>query len=65
MCGRLTQHYTWSEVHTFLSVFGLPRNLRPRYNIAPTTRSDVVCLNDEGIDSLYVSRRRRTQGFIR
>ncbi len=23
---------TWSEVHTFLSVFGTPKNLRPRYS---------------------------------
>ena len=22
MCGRFTQHYTWQEIHTFLSVFG-------------------------------------------
>jgi putative SOS response-associated peptidase YedK len=45
MCGRFTQHYTWQEVHTFLSVFGdlgTPRNLQPRYNIAPTTFIDVV-----------------------
>lgn len=37
MCGRFTQNYTWQEVHAFLSLFGVPRNLRPRYNIAPTT----------------------------
>ena len=37
MCGRFTQHYTWAEVHAFLSVFGAPRNLRPHYNLAPTT----------------------------
>lgn len=42
MCGRFTQHYTWPEVHAFLSVFGPPQNLRPRYNIAPTTQVDVV-----------------------
>jgi hypothetical protein len=38
MGGRFTQHYTWAEVHAFLSVFGelgTPRNLQPRYNIAP------------------------------
>jgi putative SOS response-associated peptidase YedK len=45
MCGRFTQNYSWSEVHAFLSVFGdlgTPRNLQPRYNIAPTTFIDVV-----------------------
>ena len=45
MCGRFTQHYTWQEVHAFLNVFGdlgMPRNLQPRYNIAPTTYIDVV-----------------------
>ena len=45
MCGRFTQNYTWSEVHAFLNVFGdlgTPRNLQPRYNIAPTTFIDVV-----------------------
>jgi len=48
MCGRFTQHYTWEEVHAFLSVFGPPRNLRPRYNIAPTTTIDVVRPGTEG-----------------
>lgn len=45
MCSRFTQHYTWEEVHQFLSVFGdpaTPRNLPPRYNVAPTTFIDVV-----------------------
>lgn len=46
MCGRFTQIYTWAEVHAFLSVFGTPQNLRPRYNIAPTTMIDVVRLVD-------------------
>jgi putative SOS response-associated peptidase YedK len=36
MCGRFTQNYTWAEVHAFLGLIGTPRNLRPRYNIAPT-----------------------------
>ncbi len=48
MCGRFTQHYTWSEVHAFLSVFGAPRNLQPRYNIAPTTMIDVVRAGEQG-----------------
>ncbi len=42
MCGRFTQRYTWSEVYAFLSVIGAAKNLRPRYNIAPTTTIDVV-----------------------
>jgi putative SOS response-associated peptidase YedK len=44
MCGRFTQHYTWAEVHAFLSVFGPARNLQPRYNIAPTDTVDVIRL---------------------
>jgi putative SOS response-associated peptidase YedK len=48
MCGRFTQHYTWSEVHAFLSLLGAPQNLRPHYNIAPTTNVDVVRLDPEG-----------------
>ena len=42
MCGRFTQHYTWSEVREFLDVFGPARNLQPRYNVAPTDTVDVV-----------------------
>jgi SOS response associated peptidase (SRAP) len=45
MCGRFTQHYTWSEVRDFLSLLGAARNLRPHYNIAPTTTVDVVRLD--------------------
>jgi putative SOS response-associated peptidase YedK len=48
MCGRFTQAYTWAEVHAFLSVIGPARNLRPRYNIAPTTMVDVVRPNAAG-----------------
>ena len=42
MCGRFTQAYTWADVQAFLSLLGPPRNLRPRYNIAPTTTVDAV-----------------------
>jgi putative SOS response-associated peptidase YedK len=56
MCGRFTQNYTWQEVHAFLSLFGTPRNLRPRYNIAPTTSVDVVRLNPEGQRELVSMR---------
>jgi len=56
MCGRFTQNYTWQQVHEFLSVFGAPRNLRPRYNIAPTTMIDVIRLNAEGQRELVSMR---------
>ncbi len=56
MCGRFTQNYTWQQVREFLSVFGAPRNLRPRYNIAPTTMIDVVRLNAEGKRELVPMR---------
>jgi putative SOS response-associated peptidase YedK len=48
VCGRFTQHYTWSQVHAFLDVVGPPRNPQPRYNIAPTTTVDVVRLGAQG-----------------
>ena len=48
MCERFTQRYTWSEVHAFLSAIGAAKNLRPRYNIAPTTTIDVVRLSGAG-----------------
>jgi putative SOS response-associated peptidase YedK len=48
MCGRFTQNYTWEEVYAFLKVFGTPHNLRPHYNIAPTTNVDVIRLDREG-----------------
>jgi putative SOS response-associated peptidase YedK len=48
MCGRFTQHYTWAQIHEFLSVIGAPQNLRPRYNIAPTTLVDMVRHDAEG-----------------
>jgi hypothetical protein len=48
MCGQFTQHYTWAKVYAFLDVFGTPRNLLPRYNIAPTTTVDVVRLDTQG-----------------
>jgi hypothetical protein len=59
MCGRFTQNYTWQEVHEFLSVFGAARNLRPRYNFAPTTSVDVVRLDGEARRELVLNVWRR------
>jgi putative SOS response-associated peptidase YedK len=48
MCGRFTQSYTWRELVELYRLTQPPRNLRPRYNIAPTTAIDVVRLADTG-----------------
>ena len=48
MCGRFTQFYSWPEVHAYLNLFGPPRNLPARYNIAPTQDAAVVRQGAEG-----------------
>ncbi len=43
MCGRFTQTYTWAEIHAMYSLIpATPRNIQPRYNIAPTQQVGVV-----------------------
>lgn len=43
MCGRFVQHYTWHQIVDHFEVVDEPRrNLRPRYNIAPTTKVDAI-----------------------
>jgi putative SOS response-associated peptidase YedK len=46
MCGRFSQNYTWSELAELYALTQPPRNLAPRYNIAPTTMIDVVRVHD-------------------
>jgi putative SOS response-associated peptidase YedK len=41
MCRRFTQSYTWRELVELYRLTQPARNLRPRYNIAPTTTIDV------------------------
>jgi len=48
MCGRFTQSYTWRELIELYRLTQPAINLRPRYNIAPTTAIDVVRLADIG-----------------
>ena len=45
VCGRFTQMASWREVHAFLNLLGPPRNLRPRYNVAPT--QDIAAVRAE------------------
>lgn len=39
MCGRITLHHTWAEVHAAMSIIpdsDTGRNTAARYNITPT-----------------------------
>jgi putative SOS response-associated peptidase YedK len=42
MCGRFTQNLSWAEIHRLADLIGQPRNLAPRFNIAPTTPIEVI-----------------------
>lgn len=49
MCGRFSQAYTWAEIHAFsqpLTVRSSGINLRPHYNIAPTTQVQMLVTSD-------------------
>jgi putative SOS response-associated peptidase YedK len=48
MCGRFTQQLSWAELRRLADLVGQPRNLAPRYNIAPTTPIEVVRAGDAG-----------------
>lgn len=50
MCGRFTQTYTWAEIHAMYSLIpATPRNLQPRYNIAPTQQVGVVSQDGDNL----------------
>jgi putative SOS response-associated peptidase YedK len=48
MCGRFTQNLSWAEIHRLADLIGQPRNLAPRFNIAPTTPIEVIRVADAG-----------------
>ena len=48
MCGRFTQRLSWAELHELMDLIGPPRNLRPRYNVAPSQDVAVVRVADGG-----------------
>ena len=35
MCGRFSQRLSWAELNELMNLVGAPRNLQPRYNVAP------------------------------
>ena len=45
MCERFTQRYTWQALHNYFGLIGPPRNLQPRYNIAPS--QDVAAVRSD------------------
>jgi putative SOS response-associated peptidase YedK len=48
LCGRFTQNLSWAEIHRLADLIGQPRNLAPRFNIAPTTPIEVIRASDAG-----------------
>jgi len=48
MCGRFTQNLSWAEIRRLADLVGQPRNLAPRFNIAPTTPIEVIRAGDAG-----------------
>lgn len=48
MCGRITQRFSWSELHELLDLIGAPVNLAPRYNAAPGQEIAAVRACDDG-----------------
>ena len=48
MCGRMTQRFTWAQIHEYLSFFGTPWNLRSRYNVAPSQQVAAVRAGEDG-----------------
>jgi putative SOS response-associated peptidase YedK len=50
MCGRFTQHLSWADIRRLADLVGAPRNLPPRYNIAPTTRIEAIRIGEGGAE---------------
>jgi putative SOS response-associated peptidase YedK len=59
MCGRFTQLFTWAQILELLRVSAAPGaapNVRPRYNIAPTTTVRVIINRGAGREFVEMSR---------
>ncbi len=48
MCGRFTQRFSWQQLQAFFQLLGSPRELLPRYNLAPGQDVAVVRLEQGG-----------------
>ena len=48
MCGRFTQRLSWAELHELMDLIGVPLNLPPRYNVAPSQDVAVVRAAPDG-----------------
>ena len=48
MCGRFTYNLTWAQIHALyqLTASAPTSNVRPRFNICPTTKIDTVIAKD-------------------
>ena len=48
MCGRFSQRLSWAELNELMNLVGAPRNLQPRYNVAPGQDVAVVRAAEHG-----------------
>ena len=51
MCGRFSQRLSWAELHELMNLIGPPRNLEPRYNVAPGQDIAIVRAAEHGSQS--------------
>ena len=57
MCGRFTRDYTWHQIWEMYNLTSpAASNLRPRYNICPTTTIDTVVEGDGKLRSGQLER---------
>ena len=57
MCGRYTRQYSWRDVCAFLDLhFPSVEELNRRYNVAPSQRSPVCRLGEDGERAMSVMR---------
>ena len=58
MCGRFSQTRSWSELAELYEAPGgePPRNLAPRYNVAPTQAIPIVRIEEDGRRGLVMAR---------
>jgi putative SOS response-associated peptidase YedK len=57
MCGRFTRQYTWAQLHRLLDIrYPSAEEMGPSWNVAPTQRSPVCRVGNDGERELAIMR---------